>query len=128
MTIGDVLLSAMTVSIAGIAVALFRLCGPVARIAREVERLSRCASELRPHVDRLLQETEGGLAQLRQAAQRAEEILGDLQAFSGSTRQLAMPLLTRLGALIVGAKAGLGAFHRLGQAIKHGPNGRGGVR
>ena len=127
-TVTHVLLAIIAVSVAGMAVAVFRLFSPVTRIARELESLCRCANELRPSIDGLLHEIERGLAQMRQVAQRADEIAGDLQAFSGSTRRLAMPLLTRLGALAAGTKAGLEAFRRLGQAVKHSSNGRGGVR
>jgi hypothetical protein len=127
MVISEVLLLIIAVSAAGMAAAVVRLVGPVLRATRELERLSRCASELRPRLDRLLIEAEGGLSDARQLAGRAEAIAADVQALTGSAKGLAVPLLVRLGALAAGAKAGMGMWHRLGGAGRHSPNGRGGV-
>ena len=126
-TVSEFLQWVTALSALAVAVGLFRLLGPAIRVTRELEVFCRSGNELRPQIDRLLHEAEGGLSELHQAARRADGIAADLQAITSSTRQLALLPLRRLGALALGAKVGMEAFHRLSEAVRGSANKNGGM-
>ena len=100
-----------------IAVTLLVVSAQVIRLAARVSKAADALDELQPGVSRLVREAEEALADVRKTSGRIDRLTETIEHGTVVARQLVVPFLTRVGALVIGAKAGLEvlrrvAFHR----------------
>jgi ABC-type cobalt transport system substrate-binding protein len=117
LTLTDLLMIVVTVSVVLIVVYLIRLASQLTRASAEAEELIRNMNHLRPQFERLLEEAERELAEIRTLTQKAGGIVGDVGAVTNTASRLAVPALSSLSSLagpmryasaaLAGAKIGL---------------------
>lgn len=116
----------LVVAAAAVVVAVYvvKLVAQLSKAAAEAERLLANLNEMRPQLDRILAETEGGLADLRKVTQRANGIMGQIEALSNKATSVAMPALDGAASLtgplkyISAAVAGVKAVMQLWRTRK----------
>ena len=117
LTFIDVLLFILTTAVVVAVIFVARLAIQLTRTAGEAEHLIRHANHLTPRLEKILDETEGEISDLRQLTQKADSIAGDVGAITHQTARFAVPALSNMGTLatpmkylsaaITGAKIGM---------------------
>jgi uncharacterized protein YoxC len=116
-SLADLLLLVLTVAAVVMVVYLIRLGSQLSRTAREIEELVRHVNFLRPQFERLIEETEQELGDLRKLTQRADGIADDVGSITHHASRLALPALANISSLagplryataaLTGAKIGM---------------------
>jgi len=116
-TLTDLMLIVVTISVVVIVVYLIRLASQLTRASAQAEELIRHLNYLRPQFERLLEEAERELGDIRALTQKAGGIAGDVGAITNTASRLAVPALSSITSLagplryasaaLAGAKIGL---------------------
>jgi uncharacterized protein YoxC len=116
-TLTDLMLIIVAISAVVIVVFLIRLANQLTRASAEAEELIRHLNYLRPQFERLLEEAERELGDIRSLTQKADGIAGDVGAITNTASRLALPALSNISSLarplryasaaLAGAKIGL---------------------
>jgi predicted PurR-regulated permease PerM len=99
LTFIDVMLFVLTAAVVVAVVFIVRLASQITRTAGEAEQLVRQVNHLTPRIEKILDEAEGELSDLRKLTQASEGIVSDVGAITHQTARFAVPALSNVGSL-----------------------------
>jgi predicted PurR-regulated permease PerM len=99
LTFVDGMMFLLTAAVVVAVVFIIRLASQLTRTAGEAEQLVRQVNHLTPRVEKILDEAEGELSDLRKLTQTSEGIASDLGAITNQTARFAVPALSTVGSL-----------------------------
>jgi predicted PurR-regulated permease PerM len=99
LTFVDVLLFILTCAAVVAVIFIVRLASQLTRTIGEAELVVRQFSHLTPRVEKILDEAEGELQDLRKLTQSSEGIVSDVGAITHETARFAVPALSSVGTL-----------------------------
>jgi len=121
-SLADLLLLIIAVAAVISTIVLIRLANQLGRTSQEVEQLARHVNYMQPRIERLMEEAEAELVQIRGVTSSAKNIATDLELVAENTRKTLLPALQGISAFseplryvsaaMAGAKIGMKVLAR----------------